>query len=104
MILSFSPIRMDAGLSLSRKGDCLIVNGEAFDFTALPEGATLPREAIASDWFADDVTRQDGQLRICILLPIRADAGPAARHPDPVTPDRDGAVHLPRGSITKTRA
>lgn len=104
MILTFSPIRMDAGLSLSRKGDCLTVNGEAFDFTALPEGATLPREAIASDWFADDVTRQDGELHLSILLPIRADAGPAARHPDPVTPDGDGRIRLPRGSITKTRA
>ncbi|TNF60717.1 MAG: hypothetical protein EP307_08115 [Rhodobacteraceae bacterium] len=95
---------MDAGLSLSRKGDTLIVNGESFDFAALPEGALLPRGAIASDWFAGDVTRTEGTLRIAILLPIHAAASEAARFPVELRLDRDGVISLPRGAITKTRA
>ena len=103
MIVTFSPIRMDAGLSLVRRGDRLVVNGESFDFADLPDGGTLPREAIASDWFAGDVTRRDGRLHIPVLLPIRANAASAARFPQPVTKDTDGAIRLPRGAITKTR-
>ena len=43
MIITFFPLRSDATLALSRQGDVLSVNGEAFDFSDLPEGARLPR-------------------------------------------------------------
>ncbi|MCJ7874811.1 hypothetical protein [Phaeobacter sp. J2-8] len=62
MQITFSPMRSDARLVLSRVGDVLTLNGEAFDFSQLPEGATLPRAAVASDWLGSDVTRRAGKL------------------------------------------
>lgn len=102
MIITFSPIRLDDGLSLARRGDCLVLNGESFDFAALPDGASLPLAAITSDRFADDVTRRMGVLHIPLLLPIRSGAAADARFPAPVAADRDGTIDLPRGAITKT--
>ncbi len=37
--LTLTPIRMEASLAVAVKGDTLILNGEALDFAALPEGA-----------------------------------------------------------------
>ncbi|HCI1794214.1 TPA: hypothetical protein NOE57_006458, partial [Pseudomonas aeruginosa] len=46
MIIKLSPFAplpgSDERLSLSRAGDVLTVNGQAFDFTPLPEGGELP--------------------------------------------------------------
>ncbi|MGC3068963.1 hypothetical protein ACPTFM_33755, partial [Pseudomonas aeruginosa] len=42
----------DEHLTLSRAGDVLTENGQAFDFTPLPERGELPAEAIGSQWFA----------------------------------------------------
>lgn len=44
MHITLTPMRRDASLQLERAGDLLVINGEAFDFSALPDGATLPME------------------------------------------------------------
>ena len=67
MQITLSPARRDTPLTLSRTGDALTINGEVFDFTPLPDGATLPREAIASDWFAGPVERVDGTLHLTLV-------------------------------------
>ena len=101
IIISWSPIRMDTALTLTRQGDTLILNGVAYDFGPLPEGATLPREAVACDWLASDVTRIDGVIHLTLLLPhgpIPLNAPPEARvvtHPDPITVTADGPIPLP---------
>jgi hypothetical protein len=74
MRLSFSPVRSDERLDLAVDGDVLTVNGEPFDFSALPEGATLPRSAVAYAWLGSDVERIDGELYLTMILPH----GPAA--------------------------
>ncbi|MEE1706884.1 hypothetical protein [Pseudomonas aeruginosa] len=52
MIITLSPYLplpgSDEHLMLSRAGDVLTVNGQAFDFTPLPEGGELPAERDAS--------------------------------------------------------
>ncbi len=65
----FSPVRTDEQLVMSRSGDVLTLNGENFDFSPLLEGATLPREAILSDWFPGDVSRAGGILSLTVRLP-----------------------------------
>jgi hypothetical protein len=69
MRISFAPIRMDAKLEISAAGDVLTVNGAAFDFSPLEEGDVLPREAIDSEWFAGDVTREGGEICVKLLKP-----------------------------------
>lgn len=95
MIITLTPCRMDAGLTASRAGDILLLNGEALDFGPVSEGDVLPRAAINCPWIAGDVTRVSGVLRIPILLPTGPAASEAARFPAPITLTGDGPVALP---------
>lgn len=104
MNLIFSPVRRDDRLTLRRTGDVLTINGEAFDFSALPDGATLPREAIACGWIAGDVTREDGVLHVPLILPHGASAPQETLFPVPLTLTDDGPVDLPANEIEETEA
>ncbi|RQB66591.1 hypothetical protein [Pseudomonas aeruginosa] len=100
MIITLSPYLplpgSDERLSLSRAGDVLTVNGQAFDFAPLPEGGELPAEAIGSEWFAGPVLRRAGRLELILRFPLAADASDAARFPEPLLIEADGPVELPR--------
>lgn len=96
MNIIFTAQRRDDALTLAVSGDTLTINGEAFDFSGVPDGATLPREAVACDMIAGDVERNgSGVLTVPVLLPIGPDAPDAARFPDPMTDVPDGPVALP---------
>ncbi len=95
MIISLSPIRADAALTLQRAGDILTVNGQVFDLSGIPEGATLPRAAVACDWLASDITRSGGVVQLTINLPHGACAPVETRFAVPVTLTADGPVSLP---------
>lgn len=101
MHITFSPVRSDDTLTLERQGEALIVNGEVFDFAALPEGAELPGDAIDSDWFVGPAHRRDGILHLTLLLPHGADAPRDTLFPAPRFQDRDGSVPLPGSMTTK---
>lgn len=77
-------------------GDVIKLNGVLLDFSQLPGGATLPREAIACEWIAGDVQRVAGVLHVPLLLPIADDASEAARFPEIITVTQDGPVELPK--------
>lgn len=95
MIITYSPIRHDTLMTLHRAGDVLTINGEAIDLGPLPDGATLPRDAVDCAWLASDVARIGGVLHVSLLLPHGANAPHATRHPAPVTLSTDGPVALP---------
>lgn len=95
MQITLSPARRATPLTLERTGDALTINGELFDFTPLPEGATLPREAIASDWFAGPVERIGGVLHLTLVLPHGAKAPQETLFPVPLTLTGNGPVTLP---------
>ena len=102
MIINFSPVRMDEQLMMDREGDMVMLNGVEFDFSSLPEGATLPQEAINSKWFAGPVERVNGQLHLTLILPHGANAPEEARFPKPIYLDYDGSVPLPEPNIEET--
>ena len=104
MQITLSPARRDTPLTLSRQGDALTINGEVFDFTPLPEGATLPREAIASDWFAGPVERVGGALRLSLVLPHGANAPQETLFPAPLILTGNGPVILPPYEVETTDA
>lgn len=85
MKIAFSPMRRDVRLDASVSGDVLTINGEDFDFAGVPEGATLPASAIASEWFAGPVERIDGKINLTLILPHGDNAPVETRFPDPVT-------------------
>ncbi len=96
MILKLSPQRRDDTLTLIKQGDALTINGTVYDFTPLPDGATLPREAIDCKWICGNVERVNGELVIPILLPHGPDASESVRFPGPLTITSDGQVVLPK--------
>ena len=95
MNIQFSPMRMTGGLTVTKAGDKLTVNRRVFDFSVVPEGATLPTDAIDSEWFAGPVERIDGELRITLLLPHGPDAPEHVRFPQPLENVQDGIVPIP---------
>ena len=95
MHLTLSPARLDAPLVASRAGDTLTLNGEAFDFSPLEQGETLPADAIDSPWIAGDVTRTDGALHITLRLPHGANAPEETRFPETIIDPPDGEIALP---------
>lgn len=95
MHITLSPIRMDETLTASRAGDVLILNGEAFDFAPLPDGDTLPSEAIASEWIVGPVSRIDGVLHLTLRLPHGPNPSHAVAFPEPITVKQDGPLPLP---------
>ena len=99
MHLTFIPQRQDLDLTLYRRGDVLEVNGLPLDFSGIPEGALLPRQAVACPLLAGDVERRDGVLHLVLILPHGAMAGPARRHPAPILLQEDGPVALPEAGF-----
>ena len=95
MKITLSPTRTDTPLIVSRAGDTLTLNGEAFDFGPLEEGETLPADAIYSEWITGDVTRTDGALHITLRLPHGANAPEETRFPEPIIDPPDGEIALP---------
>lgn len=95
MIINFSPVRMDEELLVDVEGDIIMVNGVEFDFSPLPEGATLPSDAINSDWFVNEVTRVDGQLIVTLKLPHGPNAPESTRFSQPFVVTEDGSVDIP---------
>ena len=96
MIINLSPQRRDDTLSLNKQGETLSINGTPYDFSNLPNGATLPKEAIDCEWIVSDVSRINGEIELTILLPHGANASHEVRFPEPIIKNDDGQVVLPR--------
>lgn len=99
MQITLTPLRSDDVLTLWRKGDILTINGEDMDLTRLPEGATLPREAVACSWLVSDIERSAGVLRLTLVFPHSVDAPLEARFPAPLILTEDGPVALPQQEV-----
>lgn len=95
MKINLSPQRRDDQLTVEKAGDTLTINGTAYDFSQLPDGATLPRDACDCQWLASDVERIDGELVLTLLLPHGANAPESTRFPKPIVNPDDGVVKLP---------
>jgi len=96
MKITLSPQRRDDNLQVIKSGDTLTINGTAYDFSVVPDGATLPRAAVDCPWLASDVERIDGVLHLTLLLPNSATASEAARFPQPIITPADGELELPQ--------
>lgn len=95
MHVTWSPTRADTRLSLERSGDTLIINGNLYDFSPIPEGGLLPRDAVQCEWLASDVERIDGEIHLTLILPHGPNAPEATRFPEPIYVTEDGPVELP---------
>lgn len=94
-VVEFSPVRRVGELRLERVGDTLTINGETFDFSGIPDGATLPKSAVSCDWLASDVERDGDTLRLTLILPHSRFAPQETLFPEPVTVTEDGPIPVP---------
>ena len=95
MKINLSPTRSDKELNIVKSADTLTINGVPHDFSQLPNGATLPKEAINCEFIISDVNRINGEIELTILLPHGANASHEARFPEPINITNDGQVVLP---------
>lgn len=95
----FFPEASSSSIVYSVAGEVLTVNGEAYDFGPLDDGDILPAAAIegAETWLrSTEVTRWEGALRLCVVLPFvdAPDLPDTVRNPDAVIIRDDGRVPL----------
>ena len=83
------------GGAVLRLKKTMTLNGEAFDFSPLPEGATLPAEAIASERITGPVERIDGELHLTLRLPHGPNPSQTVAFPEPIHVTEDGPIALP---------
>ena len=95
MNITFSPQVRTGNLTLSKSGDILTINGDAFDFSFMEEGDVLPYDAVNCPLLVSDVTRTDGAITLTLILPITSGASEAARFPTPILNAPDGAIEVP---------
>lgn len=96
MKITLSPTRSDARLVVAKRGDVLTINGEAFDLSVIPEGATLPASAVATPWLVGPIHRQGGELELTLILPHGPKPTQAQAFPEPLLDPPDGLLDLPR--------
>jgi hypothetical protein len=95
MKISLSPQRRDDVLTLSKAGDVLTINGEAFDFSSVPDGGSLPAGTVPCDWIVGDVDRVSGDLQLTLILPTGPKPSAAVAFPQPITVTADGPIAVP---------
>ncbi|HBS50071.1 MAG TPA: hypothetical protein DEA05_08295 [Rhodobacteraceae bacterium] len=77
MQITYIPQSRFDSCEVSADGDILTIGGARYDFSPLPEGATLPREAVACKWLVSDVERIDGEIHLTLIRPV----GPQTEDP-----------------------
>lgn len=95
MRILFSPRRDDRALVVEKLGDTLSINGEPFDFSVIPDGATLPATAVHCEFVEGTVRRIDGALDLTLLLPYGVVAPGYYFDPEPLVDPADGVLVLP---------
>ena len=95
MNITLTPQVRPDSLALSKSGDILTINGDAFDFSFIEEGDVLPQDAVECPLLASDVTRTDGALVLTVILPIKNTLSEAAKFPAPILNAPDGDIEVP---------
>lgn len=102
-VFDFFPVADAPAVTYEVAGDVLTVNGTAYDFGPLLDGEAILAADIAgsADWLrSTEVTRWDGALRLCVVMPYDSAASLPrhVRHPDAVTVEA-GRVPLPTDEV-----
>lgn len=99
MIIIFKPQRSDEPHpAIEVSGDTITINGEAFDFSDLPEGGVLPSHAIDSETIVSDVTRINGIINLTIRV-VYGDHPPKELFDKEPREAKDGPFVLPPYNI-----
>jgi len=95
MHVNLSPQRRDDALTVTKSGDVLTINGHAFDFSGLPDGAVIPAGEVPCEWIVGPVERVAGELQLTLILPHGANPSQAVAFPAPIVGPLDGTIAFP---------
>lgn len=95
MKIRFAPMRLESGLTVTRQGERLEINGAEVDFSDLAPGDYQSAGQIDCDLVVGAERDATGALCVTLILPHGPDAPPEVRFPEPVTLTEDGPVPLP---------
>lgn len=98
MIIKLVPQRSDMPLTVSKPGDVLTINGVPYDFSPLPDGATLPMGSVDCPAIVGAVERIAGQLHLTLLLPHGPNPTQEQAFPADIVDPPDGDIPLPQNS------
>ena len=90
--INLSPQVREDSISVSVSGSSITINGQTFDPSPLVDGATLPRDAFATEFIVSDVTRRGNVIELTLLYPIPHNATEEQRFPQPIYVDESGQV------------
>lgn len=95
MNITLIPQRRDDAIVVSKSGDTLTINGVAYDFSVIPNGATLPASAVDCEYVTGDVERINGVLQISLIIPHGPNPSQDVAFPEPLINPADGVLELP---------
>lgn len=95
MKITLAPQRRDDLVMIEKAGDILTINGEPFDFSTLPDGATIPADVVPCEWIIGPVHRNAGTLELTVILPLGPNPPIEAAFPAPIINPPDGVIALP---------
>ena len=96
MHITLIPQRRDDDLAVSKQGDTITINGIAYDFSVIPDGATLPASAVDCGFITGNVERINGVLHISLILPHGPNPSQAVAFPAPIINPPDGVLEFPQ--------
>ena len=89
-------------LAVTKNGDVLTINGEAFDFSMVPDGGTIPAGVVPCEFIVGPIERINGALHLTLILPIGWTPEPWQAFPDPIIDPSDGPLDLPWDTYSET--
>jgi hypothetical protein len=95
MRISFSPMRRDDALTVSKAGDVLTINGDPVDFSVIPDGASLPAAAVSNEFVVGTIERIDGDLHVTLILPHGPIPSETVAFPSDIIDPPDGPIAVP---------
>ena len=96
MHITLIPQRRDESLTVSKADDTLTINGIAYDFSVIPDGATIPASAVDCEFITGNIERINGVLQISLILPHGPNPSQAVAFPAPIINPPDGVLELPQ--------
>lgn len=99
MNINLSPQRRGDTLTVSKAGDILTINGDQFDFSSLPNGATIEAGVVPCDWIVGPVERVDGEIHLTLILPHGPNPSAAVAFPVAIINPPDGPIAIPHDPI-----
>lgn len=88
-------MRRDDTLTLSKSGDTITINSDSFDFSTLPDGATIDALNIPCEFIVDKVERVSNTINITIILPHGSNPNSNVAFPTSIDVTVDGPITLP---------